>query len=343
MRITFVAHHFCIRATKQALALKSKGHKIFGISFRRPEFRENFDAYVLCHDKNLRQMRTAVEIMDKETDVWYVHTEPYWMVFLIREVSKKPILIDMHDSMNWRIIQDHPKSSEERAALSFVDGVVYPSEICQEITEGLYPRLKTIPKAVLPPYVNERFYIYSAWDRVGGVVYQGRVDMKSAQHYLNYCKYHELAKQLQEAEIPFYMYSPWKSDAHIKEYSDIALTYPGQEYAKLLSIMGCHDWGLCGNLDEHPEWNLAMPNKLFEYMAGGIPIIAMNCRLVEDFVKQHGVGISVKSVQEIKDRWDERDLCQQNVLMKRHEWTMEKHIGAVEGICQKLSTTNIIH
>jgi glycosyltransferase involved in cell wall biosynthesis len=341
MRITFIAHHFCIRATKQVLALKSKGHKIYGMSFRRPEYRENFDAFLLCHDKNIRQMKNAIEIMDKETDVWYVHTEPYWMVFLVREVSNKPILLDMHDSMNWRIIQDFPKSSEERAAVEMIDGAVYPSGQCRDITEKLYPRLKDLPSTILPPYVNERFYVYHAWERIGGIVYEGRVDKKSSPHFLNYCKYHELAKKLQEAEIPFYLYSPWKSQEHMNEYNEIALTYDALEYSKLIGTMGCHDWGFCGNIDEHPEWNLAMPNKLFEYMAAGIPIIAMNCKEVEKFVVEHGVGIAVKSVDEIKARWDERAQCQVNVLKKRHNWTMEKHIAEVEGICQKLKSSTI--
>lgn len=328
MVITFVANHFCIRAMKQAIALKKLGHTIYGIGFKRPQFFEKLDLYVRCGAVD--NLREAIKIIDRHTDIYYVHTEPYWMVWVIREVSKKPILLDMHDSMQWRMPTKFEwRSAEERAAINMVDGLVFPSNSCKQLT----PTNK--PNTVLYPYVNKEHIIYLPSEWVGGVAYEGRADMLKASKYMNYCKYHDLVKEFQKIQLPFYIYSIWTSNAHIKEYKG-AYTVPTQEYANLIKKLTCHDWGIVGNITKTKEWNVAMPNKLFEYLAAGIPIVALNAKECSKFLKKHKVGITVKSLEELKERWDERKELQKRVLKIRNQFTMEKNIKPVEDLCKTL-------
>jgi len=196
MNITFVANHFCIRAVKQAIALKKQGHTIYGIGIKRPQFFEKLYLYFRCHD--VKSIREAIKAIDPYTDIYYVHTEPYWMVFLVKEVSKKKVLLDMHDSMQWRMpVKFGWRSAEERAAISLVDAIVVPSETCKRRT----PTDKSI--LVLPPYCNEEFVTYIPSEWVGGVAYEGRADMRKAPVYMNYCKYHDAVTKFKELEIPF--------------------------------------------------------------------------------------------------------------------------------------------
>jgi len=328
MKLTFVASHFCIRAVKQALALRPRGFKINGIGFKRPQFFENLDLFVRCaHNKHLDN---AVKLLEPHTDVWYVHTEPYNLVWKIREHSKKPILLDMHDSMQWRTPNKHGwTSAEERATMPLVDGFVVPSQKCKQLTPVNKPMI------VLPPYVNEQFYQYHCLQWLGGLVYEGRADKRSQKSFMDYCKYHDLAKKCLSLNLPFYLYSCWNDEAHIAEYKN-ALTMPTESYQPLLKKLSSHDWGLCGNIGKHREWNLAMPNKLFEYMAAGIPIVAMNASEVSKFIKKYKVGITVKSIEELMERWDEREECQSNVLKIRHKFTMENNIGPLAALLRDL-------
>jgi len=322
MRITFIANHFCIRAVKQAIALNRRGHKIYGIGFRSPQVDDNFATLFRC--KHIGQFKESIKVIDKFTDVYYVHTEPYYYVWILRELSKKPIVLDMHDSMQWRMPQKFAwRSAEERSAITMVDALVVPSQKCKRLT----PTDK--PIEVLPPYVNEQFIQYNCLEWIGGLVYEGRADKKSAKKFMRYCKYHELVDDCAKEGIPFYIYSPWKDQQQLNEYKN-ALTMPAEPYKKLLAKLGSHDWGLCGNTVKTKEWNLAMPNKLFEYMAAGIPIVAINASEVSKFIKKYKIGITVKSIKELKDRWDERQECQNNVLKIRNQFTMEKQIGKVE-------------
>jgi len=250
----------------------------------------------------------------------------------------------MHDSMNWRLHEQAQydgsdpkaeKSSEERVALDMVDGTVYPSEDCRKITMARYPFLGSKPNTVLWPFVNEQFLLYHSSDYTGGVVYEGRADERGKERIWDYCKYHDLAHDFKEVGIPFWIYTGWRSNAHVKEYAE-AFTHPSLEYPKIFPAMGCHDWGLCGNKAVFTEWNLAMPNKLFEYIASGIPVVAMNAKNAGKFVEKEGFGINVSNVQELKDRWDERGPCQKNVLLRRSEFTMEKNIHVVENVLEQL-------
>ena len=63
--------------------------------------------------------------------------------------------------------------------------------------------------------------------------------------------------------------------------------------------------GLVGNLDVTSEWKVAFPNKLFEYIAAGVPVVAINADECADFITEYGFGIVVKDLYELAERWEE--------------------------------------
>jgi glycosyltransferase involved in cell wall biosynthesis len=322
MKVVEVGHHCCVRLQKQAMALLEKGHQVHLVGKRLPNWPE-FTS--LSYFSTVSQLREALRV-HKKADIVHVHNEPSWMMLVAKEILPKvPVVLDIHDAMIFRSTELKYKSAEERIAFDWADGLVFVGEKCRRI---INPKQ---PSCILPSYVNDAHYQYQAWQWIGGVAYEGRIDTPTDKPFMQYANYVDACSEFFKAGIPFHIYAPGgDSEKKKKCYEQICHLCKTLPYDKLIMTLGCHDWGLCGNTKEYREWDLAVPNKLFEYMAGGIPIVAMNCAEVEKFVKKHGVGIAVKSVQELKDRWDERQQCQKNVFAKRFKFSMENNIHILE-------------
>ena len=228
---------------------------------------------------------------------------------------------------------------DERNHLHLADGLVFVCDPMQEIctrTFGL-----TQPNIVLPSYVNERFYRIDFGEWYGGLVYEGRIDTASElpdnwRSFFTYADYRELGTKCREIGMDFHVYTSRQNEKVRAEYAEHCILHPPQQYDKLIKKVAQHDWGLVGNLRVFSEWKHAMPNKLFEYMAGCTPVVAINADECARFILEHGVGIVVESLEELADRWAEHVECRKRVIAKRFSFTMEKHISAVEGLYARL-------
>jgi len=323
IKIVKIGFHCCVRLQKQAIALLDKGHEVHIVGNKLPSIAPQ--CTTASQFATASQLRETLRL-HRDADIIHVHNEPSWPILVAKEVLPNiPAVLDIHDSMFLRSTEDRHKSAEERLTFDVADGLVFVGRKCQEIIAS--PK----PSCVLPSYVNEQFYQFNSWRSVGGIVYEGRIDTPEQADFMHYCTYVELCNALKEAGLDFHIYSPKASNEKVKScYKDICILHDGLPYERMLMYLGFHDWGLCGNLSEYREWNLAFPNKLFEYLAGGIPVIALNAEEVGKFVEENGFGISVKSVDEIKSRWDERQELQKNVFNHRLDYTMEKHIHVLE-------------
>jgi glycosyltransferase involved in cell wall biosynthesis len=87
-----------------------------------------------------------------------------------------------------------------------------------------------------------------------------------------------------------------------------------------------------GNVYPTPHWNSTMPNKVFDYMAAGVPTVAINAKETGDFITKHDIGISVDSLEELKDRWGEERKCRKNLIKKRQQFVMDNHISKLEDL-----------
>ncbi len=328
MRILVISERACIRTLKQIIGL-SRNNEVHLLTENIPNI-EYCKTATHFFTADHESIRNGIRLYKGQVDLLYIASEPSWLVVLAREVMPDAkIVLDIHDAQIWRTPDPAYQSAEERLSFNWVDGVVVPSESCRKLLDPKSPTL------VFPSYAVEDTMPLIPWARKGGIVYEGRVDMPDAWEFMDYSKMEDTAKAFRDAGIPFHMYVPGKDEKKLAELKKIYEGYgvgwhKGKPYEQMVMSMGFHDWGLCGNIKPFREWDVAMPNKLFEYMAGGIPVIALNAKETGQFVEKHKVGISVKSVQEIKKRWDERGECQRNVFLKRHLFTMQANIGTLE-------------
>lgn len=100
--------------------------------------------------------------------------------------------------------------------------------------------------------------------------------------------------------------------------------------------MGRNDWSLVGNLRKDRVWDLALPNKFFDAMAAGIPVVNFGCKEVEPLVNAFDVGINVETVDELLERWDEHTQKRYKVNINRRFFTIESHMQKLVDLYEKL-------
>jgi len=358
LKICKLAAHACIRVQKMALPLMMRGNKVFLLAQRRPSYADAYDGFSECF--SLEQMRNMLIELKDWADVFHCHNEPSWFVMMVKEVTDKPVVLDVHDSYlarstpeEWEkaMQEDRPHlrvSVEERNNFQLADALVFPSQPFADLIIKEFDLQQ--PHLILPSYLPQNFYNYHAKEWIGGLTYEGRLDLRkkieNEKHStgFQYTDYEDLANHCKQLGIDFHFYG--RNDDEFKKAYEPYVKQQGVPggiiingaipYPKLMSTLAMHDWGLVGNTFDTPEWAVALPNKLFEYIAAAVPVVAMNAQHCEEFCLEHGVGIKVDSVQELTERWPEHEKVRKQLVKVRREFVMENHIEKLEALYRSL-------
>lgn len=346
MNIVMVSGHACIRVHKMTAPLVQDGYKVHLITKKMPP---NFSTYYYSTSKcdSTSQIIDAIKVYAKTADVFHCHNEPSWFVTAVKEVCGVPVILDVHDSYVGRVTDEEvdrmmPKegyqkifryTAEERNNFQLADGLVFPGKAFADMVCDAYS-LKQ-PRLVLPSYLPRAYYQYNAPGWLGGLVYEGRVDLPNkedpGQEYgFRYADYLDVAKQCKDLRIDFHVYSSRSDDEFIELYKDVAYLHPPHPYHGLLLNLQSHDWGLVGNITKTPEWEVAFPNKMFEYIAAAVPVVAINAPECGKFIEEFGFGIKVDSLEELAARWSEHEEVRKTLIKNRQKFVMEAHIDKLK-------------
>jgi len=346
MKVVMVANHSCVRVHKMGLPLIEGGqHKVHLIAHRHASFSEVYSTF--GHWFDLGNLASFIKLHAPNTDVFHCHNEPSFFVTLIKEMCDVPVILDVHDSFLARVTpeekDENPEvvriSIEERNNFQLADALVFPSQPFADLIRNEFKL--TQPYIILPSYLPRRLYRYNAVDWMGGLVYEGKIQMdvtSKASFGFRYCDYKDFAQKAHDIGLKFHLYAGRNNEdkEFMKAYNDIAFVHKPYVYDELLKNIGRHDWGLVGNLNYTREWEVAMPNKLFDYIAAGVPIVAINAKECGKFVREHGIGIEVKSLEELFDRWEEHTEIRKVLLKKRLQFSMDKNLQPLKDLYNKL-------
>lgn len=337
MKIASISGHGCVRMHKMNLVLLKKGHEVHLCTSEITTFIDQYTSYNLA--TTLEQVRQWMLTIEPTVDMLHAHNEPSYYVSLWKEISTKPVILDVHDSYLVRTTPEKADemikaekpvfriSTEERTNFQLADALVFPSQsMAEQVTrEFKLPQ----PAIVLPSYLPELFYQYEAQPWAGGLVYEGKTTFSDKMQPFNYCDYRKLAAECDRLKIDFHLYGNQDS----KEFSEAyptAYKYKPCLMHKMIKRIQAHDWGLVGNIDSYPEWEVAMPNKLFEYLAANMPVVCINADEAAKFVLKHDVGIVVKDLEELASRWKEHREKRANVIKLRRNFSMDANIHHLE-------------
>lgn len=343
MKIVMVSGHSCIRCHKIALPLIAKGYDVHLIARKRVPSAAMYKTFTQYDD--LDGCREAIRL-HKDADVFHCHNEPSMFVMMVKELSDKPVVLDAHDSFLTRsTVEEHIAAmekgekhvrvtAEERTAFQLADAVNFVSETMKDQVAGEFNL--DCPMTVLPSFVPKDWYKYHFKEWMGGIVYEGRVTLPS-QHKdkangtgAHYCDYLDFAQKTQAIGMDFHLYAGRDDKEFMKAYDPLCFVHPGYKYHDLLDQISRHDWGLVGNSVHTPQWRVALPNKMFDYLAAGVPCAVLNASTAAEMAEEHGFGISVDSVDELAERWAEHRQCRKHVFRARENLSMDNHIHIVE-------------
>lgn len=344
LKIVMLSRHGCMRVMKVAIPLIENGHEVHLITNKVTQYSEVFNSVLVYQDVN--QLYNAIKV-HKDADIFHGHNEPSWFVTAVKDqFFDKPVVLDVHDSHLLRrtdeeCIEDPDKyrvSAEERNNLQLADALVYVSKSMERIVGGEFKI--GVPTIVLPSYVPLQFYRLDFLRWWGGLCYEGRIDitdeLPKQWDFFQYSNYLDLAKKCREIGIDFHVYTTRNNAKVRKQYDEVCYLHEPEGYERLIKVIGQHDWGLVGNIKKFPEWDNALPNKFFEYMAACLPIVSINAKESSELIKEYGVGITVGSMEELAERWKEHRPCRANVIKHRQSFSMENHIGKLEDLYSQL-------
>lgn len=343
-----LARHCCVRVHKEAIPLINNGHEVHLIAEQATRYSENYATVMLYHDQE--QLYNAIRL-HKDADVFHAHNEPSWFVTAVKDCGiNAPVILDMHDCNLIRRtpeeqeaeMEENPRAAvvsvDERNNAQLADGLVYP---CQPMKDAVEENFAPKGPGIVVPSMLPKSFLRFDFDRwMGGLVYEGRIDTDAElanqpqwRSIFQYSNYLETARQAKALGIPFHVYTARQNEKVRAEYSDLCVLHePKNSMDKLVRSLARHDWGLVGNVNPHTEWKNALPNKLFEYMAGCTPVVAMHAEESAKLIEEYGVGIVVSSMQELADRWSEHRACRENVVKHRFQFTMETKTPELEAL-----------
>ena len=331
MKVLMVSEHCCTRVIKEGIALLKAGIDVAFMQKRHAN--PNFKPML----PNIMYYTTVNQLVEKlhsiiDVDIIHVHNEPDWLGHVCKSQRPDlPVVFDAHDLFSVRIGE---KTPDEDMSFKLCDAFVYPSQ--RYLNHSLKCHaIENRPNIVIYSMVNQEFLCDAPLPRVNALVYEGGLRIKEREEdvpeefqYHTYRDYRQLFFNLSKVNIPVFAFcaNPDVVDEYIKTG---AMLYPPVEYNYLIQSLSRFSWGLAGGPRPHPQWDAAMPNKLFEYLAAGIPIITLNASEVSEFVEKHCVGVTVKDYKEIEYvfRQLNSDYYRAIVQSKREMFTMENEIN----------------
>jgi len=344
LTVAHVSLHSCIRAHKIAWSWADENQHLNPriillaeplINQHHPWWSYDMAVKLYRDEKGEHQpwhLENAVKILDSVVDVWHVHNEPDWPVWVIRNHSKKPIIYDIHDLRSQR----NGKSEEqEDKAFEVANAYSCVSRKYQEIaikkggpTKPSREILSCVPKGFYP---TEKPKLYR-----GGLVYEGGLGELGTEEFP--CRsWADVFKEILDLGIQVYAYTA--SPVHNPlNYKGVILMC-GTSYAALIHELSMYEFGLVGSPKADPMFDGALPNKMFEYMAAGLPMICMNAPDASNFLEATGMGVTVKDVKEIPDamQYMRDHKYRARTWKNRWNWTMETQIGKVTKLYEEVT------
>lgn len=342
-KVLFIQSVPCIRTNKVAKALSCRGIQV-DMLYSSIHPSQVYKDLKLPY-KNIYQLKSISQaidfINDSDYDVLYSSNEPDYLTVLFT-ATNKPIVHDTHDMMSLRSDITNEEIVLEYMANVKSTGNIYVNHMIRDIAINKFD-LRGKPILSLHSYIEEEQLPSKYYEKLSKkdgeihCVFEGGLHGTQGHHrYLE-----PIFLKLAENHIHVHLHCP-VDENYINELLEKSkyIHYEGVTSPKeLIVLMTKYDVGLAiFNLTERNKTFLdtAFPNKIWDYLAAGLPIMFADLISFKQFAEESGVGKVLNLADDIEKQFkDVMNIKIDKNFLVNKKWTMN---GAVDNIIKFLGS-----
>jgi glycosyltransferase involved in cell wall biosynthesis len=342
MRVLFLQQQPCVRAMKYAVGLQ--GQVELGFAYRGRTLTELygsgdelFEAWYPLDESSLPEIVEAFA-----PDVIHSHNLPDELTVLALDSVDVPVIHDVHDMQSLRRTPyedgfpepEDPLALERRAAEECAALVTISPELVAELAARY-----TLPRRVLA-YANYAlgrdlpFIVPPPRQGPPRLVYQGTLSTNGGHYDLR-----DLFTAIAEQGISLDVYMA----RVVPEYREIPgiRVHDPLPAAELLRRLPEYDFGWAGfNAGLNgAHLDTALPNKLYEYLGCGLPVITLQHRALRRMLGEEGVGFALDDVGKLGAALASADVgaLRARVAERRARYTVEAQIHRIAALYREVA------
>jgi len=360
-KILFLQPQPCIRALKYAKGLKwafnGRIRIVFGYLYHTlnklyGDGDEVFDKFVKLNPDNLK---SDIKNLVKKFHPFIIHSHNAPDLLTISAIEavngEVPVIHDCHEALTLRetgyyaaddeetIMNKYP--TQEKTANEQSDGRIYVTEGVRDYIQRRYDVdpsgdivfYSYVCESLVPDHLRRKL---SEKDGQTHIVYIGTVtSIIEDSHY----DLREIFREIADYKTHVHLYvTIWgakdKAYQRLAEENDFIHYHGHLNQKRLLHEITQYDFGWAGfnvNSKNKRHLDVALPNKIFEYIACGLPVLAFPHKNIKKFLHRYNVGLVSDNVDEMIPQLQNGNTenIRRNVLNSRQKFSIEKNISKV--------------
>jgi glycosyltransferase involved in cell wall biosynthesis len=350
MRVLFLHQQPCVRALKYAVGLRAARPELeLGFAYRGRTLTEFYGSGDELFDRWWRlggDLAGDLErvIADWQPDLVHSHNLPDLLTVLALDASDVPVIHDVHDMHSLRStpyedgFPDPGDADElERAAVEGCDALITVSDVLLGELAARYA-LPALTR-VHANYALSRDLPEVLPEPAAGplrLVYQGTLS-RSGGHYDLYDIFEAIAAQGIALDV-----FPAREQPAYRRLAGVTVHDPLPP-AELMRRLPAYDFGWAGfNATLNAaHLDTALPNKAFEYVGCGLPVLTLRHRALARLVEEERIGVVLDRVEDLGAVLGELDprALRRRVAAVRGRFTVEGNIGPIVQLYDELTLT----
>lgn len=337
MRIAVPTFNLCIRAAQSALVAKAVGHEIhlvLHLSAAHRQLNERFDSISIFESRE--QMVAAIGNI--APDIIHVQDRPHQIAYDVLAADWDcPVVYDVHDFASQMVPgRIQPGDEGEWWAIRRASGLVFVSEGHRRYAERTYKKLG--PNVVVPSNPCEEFLPKTRAPQLAAAVWEGGLFAEHEGSPRAYIDQRDIIRRFTTTGQACVIHGAQASGDVERAYADAgAIIHAPQLYPALLSELSRYEFGWYGQAEDHDQVHDTLPNKVFEYVGAGIPVLVINAREAGKFIEEHGLGVHVRRPEDLVYAKPRLMGLKPALWERRHEFTREKWITPLWGLYESLT------